>query len=125
MSFTIIPVEDYAWLADTHDVNIKGAEVIILHGNEDCPDKIEVFARDHFEANPIRVYFPQEYPTYSVEVGNIGRVHSGINPMLAQLEFDHYVSLSVLGQGRAAGEPVILFKDDEIVSEHIQVGSAA
>ena len=121
MSFTIIPAEDYAWVADTHAVNIKGAEVIILYGNEDCPDKIEVYARDHFEANPIRVYFPQEYPTFYVVVGNLGEVHRGPDKMAAELKFDHYVSLSVLGQGRAAGESVTLFKDDEIVSEHVQV----
>ena len=121
MSFTIIPAEDYAWVSDTHAVNIKGAEVIILYGNEDCPDKIEVYARDHFEANPIRVYFPQEYPTYEVIVGNIGRVYRGTSLLDSESTFNHYVSLSVLGQGRAAGESVTLFKDDEIVSEHVQV----
>ena len=125
MSCTIIPAEDYAWLADTHAVDIKGAEIIILHGNEDCPDKIEVYARDHFEANPIRVYFPQEYPTFYVEVGNIGSVYRGTSLADAESSFNHYLSLSVLGIGRVAGEPVTLFKDDEIVSEHVQVGSAA
>lgn len=54
---------------------------------------------------------------YEVVVGNIGSVYHGPDLDEARHKFDYYVEQSKLGSGRAGGEPVVLFEDDEIVSE--------
>ena len=56
---------------------------------------------------------------YSLVVGNIGEVWSGNNPIDAQKEYGEYKRLSVARYGRAAGESVTLFCDNEIELEHI------
>lgn len=49
----IIPKTDWQWVRDVHKVDIPGeAKVVVLHGNEDAPEKIEVFFRDHYQAIP-------------------------------------------------------------------------
>lgn len=60
--------EDFQWLADTHlkafasmftGVNTSGRPhlpfvLAIVHGNEDCPDTIDLFSEDHFQAPYLR-----------------------------------------------------------------------
>lgn len=53
--------EDLEWLRDVHGVDIfkdngKRAVCAIVHGNEDCPEKVELFDRNHYKAKPFRVY---------------------------------------------------------------------
>ena len=57
--------------------------------------------------------------TYCVAVGNIGRVHSGNNQVEAEKHFAEYVSQSKANYGRAAGESVTLYKDDEPIKDYI------
>ena len=54
--------------------------------------------------------------TYTVIVGNIGRVYFGNDKEEAKKEYDEYVNISKQGQGRAGGESVTLF-------EHYKDGS--
>ena len=56
---------------------------------------------------------------YEVVVGNLGSVHAGSNGRTARQIFVDYCNASVKGWGRAAGESVTLFRDDEIVEEYI------
>lgn len=57
---TYLPKEDWQWLVDVHKVDIADAVVIVLHGSEDAPSKVEVYGRDHYQAIPLRVYGPDE-----------------------------------------------------------------
>jgi len=57
---------------------------------------------------------------YEVLVGNIGTVYHGKEEHIAYQIFNSYVWRSVQGLGRAANESVTLFKDDEIVNEHLE-----
>lgn len=52
-------VEDLKWLGEVHKVSTAGYACAILHGNEDAPDKVEVFARDHYKCKPT-VYVADE-----------------------------------------------------------------
>lgn len=60
-------------------------------------------------------------PTYEVIVGNIGTVYRGSDSHLAYLEFYEFARLSKDGYGWAAGEPVTLLEDGEIIKEHASV----
>lgn len=51
--------------------------------------------------------------TYAVTVGNIGTVYEGKNSREAAETFDEYRAQSQDNYGRAAGEPVTLWKDGE------------
>jgi protein involved in sex pheromone biosynthesis len=55
--------------------------------------------------------------TYTVSVGNVGNMDY-TNKKLAEDCYKTYVTLSVNYQGRAAGESVTLFKNDEILKEY-------
>lgn len=55
---------------------------------------------------------------YEVVVGNVGTVHRSAKGREAELDFEAWVEVSKLEVGRAAGEPVTLFKDGEPVREY-------
>jgi len=55
---------------------------------------------------------------YQVIVGNIGRVYDGENERDARKAYDEYVFISKQATGRAAGEDVTLFMNDDILCEH-------
>jgi hypothetical protein len=46
--------EDLQWLSETHlpSLRIDACAAVILHGNEDCPQRIEVYARNHYQCVP-------------------------------------------------------------------------
>jgi len=53
-------LEDIGWLCSTH-LKGKNSPVFnsfILSGNEDCPDKVELFKKQdpHYKSKPIAVY---------------------------------------------------------------------
>jgi hypothetical protein len=54
----------------------------------------------------------------TIVVGNIGTVYEGKDDKEAQFNFIHYKTLSSQRIGRAAGESVTWFKDNEIYREH-------
>jgi len=54
---------------------------------------------------------------YSVICGNIGTVHDGHNRAEATKIFNAYVRLSKKNVGRAAGEDVTLWENDEPVKD--------
>lgn len=55
---------------------------------------------------------------YAVIVGNIGTVYDGDSRDEATTSYTTYVKQSMDGIGRAAGEPVTLTRDGEIILEH-------
>ena len=63
------------------------------------------------------VDFNQAY--YEVLVGNVGRVMATNDRAEANKTFDAYVAKSRSNIGRAAGESVTLFADNEIRSEYL------
>ena len=48
---------DLAWLHDVHGVDIKGVKLAVIHGNEDSPERVELFERDHYQCVPVVVRF--------------------------------------------------------------------
>jgi hypothetical protein len=44
--------EDLKWLSDVHYKAAILYACAILHGNEDAPSKVELFARNHFKCKP-------------------------------------------------------------------------
>lgn len=57
--------------------------------------------------------------SFDVTVGNIGLVYSGPSLFEADATFSAYRRASIDNVGRAAGETVTLFKNSEILREHI------
>lgn len=57
-------------------------------------------------------------PIHTVVAGNVGTVYEGDNGFTARQQFYVYVSKSKRGDGRAAGEPVVWLKHDEIHKEY-------
>ena len=55
---------------------------------------------------------------YSVVVGMLGTVHTGKSLADAKKHYMDCVELSLANTGRACGEPVALFANDEILEEH-------
>ena len=45
--------EDMQWLNDVHYEGASEYKVAILYGNEDSPDKIELFSEDRFDCKPV------------------------------------------------------------------------
>lgn len=41
--------EDLTWLHEVHNISTDGYVCAILYGNEDAPDKVELFTRDHYK----------------------------------------------------------------------------
>jgi hypothetical protein len=56
---------------------------------------------------------------YEVIVGNIGTVYSGSNGFEATKTYNQYIGQSKAPHGRASGETVTLFKNDEPYKEYI------
>ena len=55
---------------------------------------------------------------HTVLVGNLGTVHVGRNAKTASREFATWVAISRSPHGKAAGEPVTLFRDGEPEREY-------
>ena len=55
---------------------------------------------------------------YEVIVQNVGKVWEGTSGFDAFREYSAWVGKSKRGEGRAAGEGVVLFKNNEIMKEH-------
>ncbi len=62
------------------------------------------------------------YHQYEVVVGNVGSVHEGSDREEAEDVFYEYVELSKARRGRASGEDVALFEDDDVLIEHVGRG---
>ena len=60
---------------------------------------------------------------YLLIVGNIGTVYRGTNGFEAMKQYGQYVALSKAPHGRASGENVTLFCDDEIKREFVGANS--
>jgi hypothetical protein len=60
--------------------------------------------------------------TYEVVVGNIGTVYKGKAKRLALKDYTNYIGQSQSGGGKAAGEPVTLLADDDIIKEYLPQG---
>lgn len=58
---------------------------------------------------------------YEVIVGNVGKVFEGSNGFEARQNYNHYVGQSKRKVGRASGEQVSLWKDNEILEEYIPI----
>jgi len=56
---------------------------------------------------------------YEVIVQNIGKVWEGSNGFTARTIFQQYVGKSKRGIGRAAGESVDLFKNDDVIKTYL------
>jgi hypothetical protein len=57
---------------------------------------------------------------YEVVVSNIGSVHEGSDREEAEDVYYEYVDMTKSRRGRASGEDVALFEDDDIILEHLQ-----
>lgn len=55
---------------------------------------------------------------HSIIVGNIGTVYDGNNKQEAEETYDCYCNMSMSGYGRASGEPVVWFIDNELYMEY-------
>ena len=46
--------DNMTWLAEVHlPIAAAGFVCAILYGNEDCPDRVELFARNHYKCKPV------------------------------------------------------------------------
>lgn len=57
---------DLDWLHETKHINVEGVHCAILHGNEDCPDKIECYYGMSI-SSPKRTYvYNEKTDTYDI-----------------------------------------------------------
>ncbi len=56
--------EDLQWLADIHKIPVTGIKVAILYGNEDWPDKVETYTKNHIDCVPTVYRFNGEGKAY-------------------------------------------------------------
>jgi hypothetical protein len=56
---------------------------------------------------------------YELIAGNVGMVHQGNDKEMAHCLFVDYVERSQSGRGRAAGEPITLLKNGEILLDFL------
>jgi hypothetical protein len=59
--------------------------------------------------------------TYKVTVGNVGIPYEGDNRSKAFRVYEDYLKQSKQGKGRAGGEGVFLYQNEEIIREYIGV----
>lgn len=52
-------VEDLQWLRDVHQIDATPYAGALLYGQEDWPEKVELYARDHYRCRPT-IYVPDE-----------------------------------------------------------------
>jgi hypothetical protein len=138
MNEVVVPVGEYPWLEEVHGVDTREARVVILHGCRSCPQRIEVFAHDSRSARPMRVYFPNARPEYTVTVSHLGHVYRGMVRQEALQVFHRYRVMSIArGQGRGGDSfdvappggcgdvPVTLMRGHEIERAYRPAGRPA
>ena len=45
--------EDMNWVMEVHGPDTTGAAIVLLYGNEDCPNKVEVYAENDVNCHPV------------------------------------------------------------------------
>jgi hypothetical protein len=75
-----------------------------------CPGCAKLRLTSHRTSQPRRF----QVSRYCVVVGNIGTVYDGDDDIEAHKTWATYVKQSQAGTGRAAGEEVVMFKDDDM-----------
>lgn len=56
-------IESLKWLAEVHNVAAEGYRAAILYGNEDCPDAVELYAKDDYRCKPTVYVYNEETST--------------------------------------------------------------
>lgn len=54
---------DLSWLETTHKVPATQYAVAVIHGNEDSPYRVELFAQDDYRCRPVIFEFNPETET--------------------------------------------------------------
>lgn len=44
--------EDLEWLSEVHCKIANSYKIAIIHGNEDCPERIELYSKDRYSCKP-------------------------------------------------------------------------
>jgi hypothetical protein len=104
------------WMNDGYVVTGKTEEnmLVMFTHNKHCTG---LFNRDKIlQGNLSDFYFYDD--EYTVIVGNIGRVYCGECGIEAEAVFDEYVQQSKMPHGRASGESVALFLNNEPIKEY-------
>lgn len=82
----------------------------------------EMRCTNHESLSPVKGGEAKEEKTtdYTVVVGNVGRVVDTTDEEVARKTYEEYVGLSKQGNGRCAGEGVVMMADGEVVREHME-----
>jgi hypothetical protein len=79
--------EDMAWLAEVHTPLAALYPYAILHGNEDCPTMVELYARNHHKCKPTVLAMDDAGDLQIITLREPAR--SAINEVLERLNW-HY-----------------------------------
>lgn len=91
-------------------------------------ERFEVFGERLTESFKVVVMSTGEYASFlstpilhkwEVVAGNVGTVYDDLSESGARATYNAYVKFSKDGEGRVGGENVTLFRDGEIVEEHV------
>lgn len=63
--------EDMAWIAELYEPTASSYACAILYGNEDWPDKIELYATNHHKCRPTIVMMSDSGQAYVHTFGKI------------------------------------------------------
>lgn len=103
-----------AWILDAEDSQAEGNGAMI-----------EIPGINSRTGNPVTFnlnsdMYDEIENVFSIVVSNIGNVSEGLkSEKLAYEEFYNWVKHSKDSHGRASGEDITLFKDGEVIEEHI------
>ena len=119
---------------DSYIIYDRGHEIVLSASpNEPDPDEAKAMVDEDADWRKIRMIAAfmameadvwsavkeiERDPLYEVQVGNIGRVYRGRDEDEAKRIFSEYVTQSRAGTGRAGGESVTLFEDDDPIEEY-------
>ena len=121
-----IPEEDYLTITETLQLDSESSafdpdlrkEIRSAIGNMQELKIIEETYEDH-SGDDEDEEEESEIDNFSVTVGNIGTIYDGESLEDAQKIFKDYIEASKSDYGRASGESVYLFRNDEIFEEYI------
>lgn len=65
---TFLDSVDLEWLESEFGIDIEGAVCGILYGNEDAPERVELYTRDVYTDWPLREYATTEDDPYTMQL---------------------------------------------------------
>jgi hypothetical protein len=106
--------EDMDWLAEVHTPLAKDYQCAFLHGNEDCPDRIELFKLNDCRCKPTILHLQDDGSYALVQTGDGSPPSMTPRQILKALEAGQTVTYIVRRRrGVISGDAAFVFKPED------------